>query len=381
MVLEHTFFNSPGMAWGETRPIDLATPLARQWLRLADIRGAFYNRAVLGAAENADLDLILARLPPPWQALLVDPEPQRAPWAMLPRRHDHGSLPLLQGPDPLTGDMKLWELWPSGRLHALGTGVVPLPMGPSRPVCVSLRPKDRSAWVRADYLYEAAQRLLPADERQELLEPWLLGIWADMDLDPAVWGIHLPHDDPIALADITVRHARRLISHRLTLEAQRSRSRDFVRGYAEMNAAWPKAWRLAPADAPSPSLDHMGLAGLEERWRLSAVANPIEAKPAEVVNWRTAGLHRQHPPPAPRPSREERAAVRDLADAHPPLLRPGFEKVWRRLVDSTLHRPFRITCWQLLHGSLGCKAFLNHVRRPAPRHPPLPSAPPYLACL
>jgi hypothetical protein len=54
---------------------------------------------------------------------------------------------------------------------------------------------------------------------------------------------------------------------------------------------------------------------------------------------------------------EERDPARDLG------LRPGFEGVWTRLLDPTLHRPFRITCWRMLHGCLGCGAFLAHVRR------------------
>ena len=43
-------------------------------------------------------------------------------------------------------------------------------------------------------------------------------------------------------------------------------------------------------------------------------------------------------------------------------MRPGFHFVWQRLLDPTLHRPFRLTCWRLLHGCLGCKAFLLHIR-------------------
>ena len=44
-------------------------------------------------------------------------------------------------------------------------------------------------------------------------------------------------------------------------------------------------------------------------------------------------------------------------------LRPDFPEVWKRLRDPTLHRPFRITCWRMLHARLGCNAFLYHVRK------------------
>jgi hypothetical protein len=33
------------------------------------------------------------------------------------------------------------------------------------------------------------------------------------------------------------------------------------------------------------------------------------------------------------------------------------------LLDSTLHRPFVITVWRILHGQLGCNAFLHYVQR------------------
>jgi hypothetical protein len=44
---------------------------------------------------------------------------------------------------------------------------------------------------------------------------------------------------------------------------------------------------------------------------------------------------------------------------------------WGRLLDRTLHRPFVITAWSILHGKLGCNAFLHHVQRrsPAIAHP------------
>ena len=40
-----------------------------------------------------------------------------------------------------------------------------------------------------------------------------------------------------------------------------------------------------------------------------------------------------------------------------------YARVWLRLSDSTLHRPFRITAWSILHGSIGCNAFMFHILR------------------
>ena len=40
-----------------------------------------------------------------------------------------------------------------------------------------------------------------------------------------------------------------------------------------------------------------------------------------------------------------------------------YSKVWRTLRDPTLHRPHRIVCWRILHGQLGCNAFLFHTLR------------------
>jgi hypothetical protein len=39
---------------------------------------------------------------------------------------------------------------------------------------------------------------------------------------------------------------------------------------------------------------------------------------------------------------------------------------WQRLLDPILPRPFVITSWRLLHGQLGCRAFLHHVQRKIP---------------
>ena len=81
-----------------------------------------------------------------------------------------GQLPaVLDGPDPRSGAFALWELCPSGLLQRLSLGT-PRPADPPRPALVVPRPKPKSAWLRADYDFAAAQRALPHEERQEIGE-------------------------------------------------------------------------------------------------------------------------------------------------------------------------------------------------------------------
>ena len=377
VLRELTFYNSPGPEWQPVRPLDMSAASSKQWVRLADVRSAHLQRAQLSAAEAADLDCILGLLPPPWRAAVTDPAPVHSPWSSVPPLPDIG-LPVFHGPDPVSGELRLWELWPGGRLHCLPPGTAQAP-GPVRPATVTLRPKDRTAWSRADHAYASAQQLLPTSDRRPLLEPWLVGIWPELPLDPAVWGIRPPSGLPVSLLDMTVRDARRQLSHRLHSSHQGSAA-GFVRGYQEAQAAWPKAWRIAPPGAPAPPPDLRGLEGLEERWRQSASVDPDLPGPPDAVDRVPHWLDLQRAS-VPRPSREERAAERELADVGPVPLRPGFNAVWKRLDDPTLHRPFRITCWKVLHGCLGCKAFLHHVHRRADDRPNAPPAPQeVLAC-
>ena len=354
--------NSPGADWRPILVVEVLSPTAALWVRLGDVRAAHLRQASLAPDEAADLQLILGRLPPPWRDMVTAPHPRRSEWLALPLSQD-SALPLFTGPDPMSGVPGLWELWPSGRLHQLPSTAM-LPLGPGRPASVALRPKDRSAWDRADLDYLASQVLLPPSERRPVLEPWLLGLWPVMQLDPAVWGISPSSRDPVSLAAMSVRDARRHLSHTLLLDSQRSDA-GYVRGYTEAQAAWPRVWRVAPVDAVAAPLDQCGLEGLEARWLQSATEEPDAASPPDQVDWVPPWLDLRRQAPQ-RPSRADRAAARELADVAPPALRPGFAAVWRRLDDSTLHRPFRITCWQILHGCLGCKAFLAHVRRRAP---------------
>ena len=364
VLQERTFHNAPVPDQPALVPDLVATPEARQWHRLSAVRSAHLARDALPPAVQADLDVVLSSLPAPWQAVVRSAAPPEVEWSALPSASGEGGA-LFAGPDPNTGAMSLWELWPSGRLHALPADTE-RPLGPGLPASVTLRPKPRTAWCRADYTFHAVQLQLPAAERQVLLEPWLVGVWCQLELDPTVWGIRLPHGPAVSLLELRVRDARQRFAHLARLDGLNSRTGS-IPGYREEQAVWPRTWRMAPADpapapAPPPPLEHLGLEGLEERWRQSAAAAPPDAAGPEVVDWVPPGLSLEGAQP-PRLHPLARAQERLDAVPAPPVLRLGFREAWQRLADPTLHRPYRVTCWRMLHGCLGCKAFLHHVRR------------------
>ena len=372
ILLELTFNNAaPGLQ--PVAPAEVPVS-AQQWYRLRNVRSAYLDAQRLAPAEQAALQLILQRLPEPWRAAVTMPQPPSAVWCVV--SPTAAPALLLTGPHPTTGAQRLWELWPSGRLHCLPVDT-PVPAGPARPALVELRAKPREAWLREDYDLAAARRNLPAAERQEVEEPWLVGVWEHMELDPRVWGITVGADTQVSLLRLTVRHARRLLAHRLAL-ARSTTTVGHIPGYAQHGAVWPALWAVHgpdpdPAELPvtaTEDLHWLGVAGLEERWRRAAAASdPEEAAPEDSLPINTPprwlDLNAQR---SPRPSPEERAEARDHHPPPPdPPLRPGFAAVWTRLRDPTIHRPFRITCWRLLHGQLGCRAFLAHARRLARR--------------
>ena len=265
-------------------------------------------------------------------------------------------------------ERSLWELWPSGRLQRLPAEEAYVE-SPRRPALVEARVKPKAAWVRADYDFAAAQQQLPAAERLQVTEPWLVGVWAEMQLDPLVWGITAANGTCVPLLHLTVRHARQLIAHQRALD-RLSSAAGRVRGYADSGAAWPASWAVHAPDpdpaevaaAPIGELPSLGIPGLEERWRRSAIA--LAAQPADdpsAIDRVPAWLDLSQPRAA-RLSPADRESQRGQEPASHPL-RPGYSAAWARLRDPTLHRPFRVTCWRLLHGVLGCRAFLAHVRR------------------
>lgn len=364
VLLELTFHNAPAPGQPPLLPSQMATSDAQHWLRLQDVRLAHQCQATLSPAVLADLLLVLAWLPAAWRAVVCSEDAPAAAWTALPCLPGGGG-DLFAGPDPVSGAVRLWELWPSGRLHPWPADA-PQPAGPGLPASVCLQPKPPEAWSRADYQFHAQQQARPAGERQVLLEPWLVGVYQHLDLDPSVWGVRMPYSSPVSLLELRVRHARQKIAHLARL-ADLNTHTGRIPGYLEEHAAWPRTWRMAPPGpgppgAPQLPAELRGLAGLEERWRQSASA---PAEPPDQVDRLPAWLDLAAAP-APRVHPRERASARLDAAPAPPVLRPGFSQTWQRLADPTLHRPYRITCWRMLHGTLGCNAFLRHVRGSAP---------------
>jgi len=360
IMLELTFANPipphiPGIL-----ATSLQSTIGRSWLRLRDVRAAHLQRPQLSAAEAADLDAILLSLPPVWARHVRLPIPPMPLWRAI---HQPGDDALFEGPDPMDQNepptVLLWQLWPSGRLHRF-TGTPP-PNPVARPALVSSRLKPKWSWLREDWDYHEIQKRTPPKDRIDLVEPWLDGIWDELELDPTTWGIRLNKTDTTSLLALTVKDARQLCVHQNILKRDTNASCR-VRGYRIDRAAWPKLWSV---DAPEPvaaardgRLDVLGIDGLEEQWRRTAADRAGGTVALNV------------PPPwlglqvTTRPSPADRNAAR----GQPSTLRPGFVKPWLRLADKTIHRPFLITCWRLLHGSLGCNAFLSHVRQSPPAH-------------
>ena len=380
ILLELTFNNTaPG---GRSTPISsMSSPMARSWLRLRAVHAAWLRHDQLNFQESDDLYTIIFNLPQPWFDAIItgDDDPPPPPiWSSI--SHPDDAIQLFLGPDPNFGtpaSRSLWELWPSGRLHPYdGAFVAPDPaVSPPRPALVQHRPWSKHNWLRREHDFTLEQEELPPDARRELVEPWLVGIYDQMDLDPTVWGITFGPTESVSLLDIKVRHARRCFSHQNSL-VRATHQATPLPGYTEHGAIWPAIWPLdtsptapLPATAPDSHLHLLGLAGLEERWRRTAIRRADLTRdrgddsdvdddptvPNTPPSWLDLG------PRPPRLSRAQRLALRGQLPA--PALRQDFPKVWRPLRDPTIHPPFAVTCWRILHGTLGCNAFLSHVRQ------------------
>ena len=58
---------------------------------------------------------------------------------------------------------------------------------------------------------------MPKEEQRETKEPWLVGVWDEMQLDPRTWGVVIGPATQIDLLNLRVRHARRLVAHQHAL--------------------------------------------------------------------------------------------------------------------------------------------------------------------
>lgn len=416
ILLESTFHNAAAASSSPSdnarskghQGSDLISPLARSWRRLGDVRAAHLDRPRLTTPETQDLDMIIAALPEPWRVaisgFLPDPPPLwrevSAPGA---------ALVIIEGPDNETHLPVLWHLIPaSGILVRITTDVDRAALHSSRAVLVVHKPKPQSAWDRADFNREREQQQLPPVDRKELLQPMLVGYWDRLQLDPRVWGISaspspdqddndqapLDQDDyvprrptgsDISLLDMTVRAVRRLLSGRLAL------TRD-IPGLAQAGAARPATWPASgsphnpPTTTTATTPDHLlrslGLLGLEERWRrpLTQASDNDHWPEAEtdiVPPWLDLTRPSSSAAPSLRAARSAaRGSVLPVVHTNPHLTtdnapemttdntsKTDYAGVWRRLADPTLHRPFRVTAWSILHGSIGCNAFMFHILR------------------
>jgi exonuclease III len=366
----------------------LSSDTARQWLRLSDVRGAWLWRNTLSAEALADVNCIIAALPPAWRtALQLDTTPT-APWSRVDSDVTTG-WPVLRGPDPMAEEdagpaaLRRWLVWPSGRLHPL-PGAAGLP---GEAAMVVVRPKPRRRWIRTDYVFYDDQLAKPnPDDHIAVTEPWMVGVWSSMQLDPTAWGIpSLPgfSEVSVALLDMSVRVARRHLRLLTAVSEDRGPgSRLF--GVKSAGAVFPPAWRLPGTDAidatalrnrqafPTVQLDRHGLIGRDERWRrtLELVRSGFQADEVDSPAAWVRGVQSGAGPSAPRrPNRmqTQRAEDEAAAQAQPPPggvpvddpdLPDGFARVWVRLLDPTIQRPFAITAWRILHCCLGCNAFI-----------------------
>ena len=383
IMLELTF-PSEG-AGGRPRQQELTTEAARSWLRLSEVREAGLRIEQLSAEERADWERIVAALPAQWRQevqRVLAPEPE---WSVVSPAA--GTRPaVFRGPDLSTsevGEVRLWELWPSGTLLPLSFPVAAPPPALCPAALVVWRPKPRSSWSAAEFAALGAQALLPADQRVGVRQPHLVGVWDSLGLDPRVWGVPAcPGKKPCSLLDMTAGRARKALAH-LQLSSAAPASPDYILGYQEGAALFPPAWARVPEaegsleTLPLADLELHGLRGQEEKWRRSArvleqqhaaldIALPLNQPPAWVVNPGALA--------PPRPSREDRAAAREASQAEEAAaagpgaqLPQGFKEAWRRLADPTIQRPYRATAWRLLHARLGCGAYLVHARTRAVR--------------
>ena len=198
----------------------------------------------------------------------------------------------------------------------------------------------------------------------------------------------------VSLLDMTVRTVRLALSRRFALTRG-------IPGVASAGAAWPPIWPttgtaapMAPADittVPDHHLRAMGLSGLEERWRRSIPGESPDAWTPAEINRIPAWLHPRPPAGAGPSERDTRAARRTALRTATPTTQPvaapaiqlssdvnntrhDFGGVWTRLCDPTLPRPARVTCWSILHATLGCNAFTYHVRQGGQPHGHLPDS-------
>ena len=360
---------------------------SRTWLRLRDVRIAFLRRSQLTAVELQDLRTILNALPEPWRTTLGGEPPDRLlGWQVISA--PGAALTYLEGPHPLSQLRKLWLLVPAtGQLIPAPTDAFDRdPSIAPRPARVVPRDLPQHLWTRNDYTFMEEQSRLPKKERRALLQPRLVGLWEEMCLDPRVWGLNASSSSSsaqdqdnvqasprsISLLNMTVKAARLCFADNLAKERR-------IPNYNTAGAVLPRLWTspasAVPAsaitpDTPDDDLRILGLEGLEERWCRHLSVNDN----TNLDTWPPGSVDRQPQwldltTPRHNTARGARAAARAQlsppAGSQPPpqdhANNTNFCGVWTRLCDPTLTRASRITCWSILHGTIGCHAFLQSI--------------------
>lgn len=414
----------------------LASAQGRAWRWLRDVRAAWLSPQP-SADVAADLALVLEALPEPWRAQVQCVAPPPPQWVCavagggcwLLREAGEGGQPThWVGP---TGWGAPWATAPPGLAGVLRVpglrwhpaAVVMLPVPDKRLTVEQLREKQQARGQRPELGPDGE----PLEPYEPPTEPWLLGPWAELELDPTVWGYgHRARGGREGARDLvgfTVREARlRLL--------RMARARDDP-GYSMAQGMWPALWGLRPpqpggargarggaaaaaAPAAQPVYDSTGVAVVEAKWQASFDAalaaggegregdggdqlQPGERDAAQPPAWLIPARQRQRqqrPSPAVRAAvREQRQqAQRELREAAPDPVRPGLDlpddtldlcapgsacparAPWAQIAHTANSRTHRITAWRILHGSLMVGACRHHVRLCAQRPVPLEEA-------
>jgi hypothetical protein len=386
-------------------------PTPSTWRQLKHLRLAHQQQSALSEADRDALSWILYRLPEAWRTAVTRADTPRSDWLIT--TPTDAEVPIVQ---ERSGGF--YMVLPNMRLHPLqgAPGYMLLPQGLnaeelSRPAAVFLREKPKTAWSKQEWEAWEAQADLAPQDREPPMEPWLLGAWDELELDPCVWGLG---EDP--LLGYTVQAARCRLLHLQALQAPVGK----VPGYRAAGAVRPAVWYEAGAPVQDPLEIHLGdipprfaaesgLSGLEASWRASVTTRtPPHTGAAGGAGSssrpRTADFDIMHnappwlalsPPRPPRPSLDARVAARTAAAAAALALQPNgghrrrlevlddtvdaaggntsgqrkhpFKTAWARLLDKTLDRAHRVTCYRIMHGVLGCNAFICHKRPDMPR--------------
>lgn len=382
------------------------------WRRLQDVYDTLHTSpAPLSLAAHAAVALVMRALPQPWQAhLLTHPSPV-AEWecAVVPGHPGFVArqVQLAGGPVPevlwAMSSGRLLPLLP-GMLLPVGNVVVPLAALVWSPAAVAVLRKPAPRMSVAELV---EQRQAPPHRPPWPREWWLLGPWASVWLDPAVWGWRAG-GHTVDLTTFTVKAARLRLA-RLAWEAQDAKPNP-SRGapYSHGTGMWPRGWGSRPAipvAGQQPLYDLTGITQLEDGWR-SKYDEHLRVHHALGVGGLLPGERDAGPMPAVnslaplphRPSPEQRRASqalraaqlpgrhgRRLAAAAPVVLAvadvgavvvgapaapvqpaapgPGLAStgVWGRLLDPALQVAHRVVAWQVLHGQLMVGAFKFYI--------------------